>query len=656
MAIPSSAGRTGHLRRDIQGLRGLSVVLVVLYHAGGLLPGGFVGVDVFFVVSGYVITATLQREWESTGVVRFRRFYARRIRRLLPALALVVSVVAAVSLLLESPNGAQQQTAKTGLGAMATLANFVILRNFGGYFTDGAEGNPLLHTWSLSVEEQFFLVMPVLLVMAWVVGRRTTRGGLDRWVLIVLVVTSLTLSIGGSYGWISVPGFGGTSRMFAFYSSITRAWEFGIGALLVVAGDVVTHRVKRVRPVLGVVGIGLLAVGVGLAGSAVFPGLVVLLPVLGAATLIETGGGSRVVRGLLSHPTLVWLGDISYSWYLWHWPAIVFVRLHLGEGWWLVAAVAVSLLPAYLSYRWVEVPIRYSERFAGRRTVAVLAISIAIPVVFSAGLAAGATRGWGLDWPIGAHEVVRTNCDHGVFEPDRCTWAVADAQGVVLLTGDSQSWGIADGLIDAMEDLGYTTTVATLNGCPFVIGPEPIRDDAKSRDCTTFQQSVLNYALDSRPDAVVISNWSLGYVADDPVSRRRWEVALGGVLGQLDEAGIPIVIAMSPPMGDEEASRRTLIRMGERERWTSEVDQRLLLGWVAALETEIAGSYGSASTFDPFLTFCDGERCMTASGGTEYYTDNNHLSRSGSLLLSQRLYATLQKAVASTGELAGFES
>ena len=166
-------------RRDIQGLRAIAVLLVVVFHAELPVPGGFVGVDVFFVISGFVITAMLMREWARYGRVRFGHFYFRRFLRLTPALALIVAVVALASILLQNPFGAQQTTARTGMGAMLLSANYVIGHAAGDYFADNATTNPLLHTWSLSVEEQFYLVFPALLVLAWLLvrrGRRQARG------------------------------------------------------------------------------------------------------------------------------------------------------------------------------------------------------------------------------------------------------------------------------------------------------------------------------------------------------------------------------------------------------------------------------------------------------------------------------------------------
>ena len=624
-------------RRDIQGLRGMAVLLVLLYHTGAVLPGGFIGVDVFFVISGYVITASLQREWLSTGTIRFRNFYTRRVRRLLPALALLIAMTVFASILFQSPSGPQQATAKTAIGAIAIAANFVIFRSIGGYFSAAAENNPLLHIWSLSVEEQFFLVFPAAIALGWSLARRQgTSKSIAAWIVAGgIAIPSILLSVSTSYGLIDVPLIGGSSRMFAFYSSLTRAWEFAVGALLVLLAPRLSRLPDWRLDRLGGVGLVLvLGSAVTLSENWIFPGFAVLFPVAGAAALILSGSTRRSDgRTMLEHPLLVWVGDLSYSWYLWHWPMVVFTRLYFSDSWWvLLAAAGLSLVPAYLSWRYLESPIIRSVRLSGRRVVGLLAVALLVPGLLTVVLAVGSKTGWGFDWPVGAHVVVQNGCDHGEFDPSACTWTAEASRGTVLLAGDSQSWAVADGLITAAGELGYDTTVATLNGCAFVYPDSELPGDWA--ECREFRSAVTEFATSTRPNAVIISNWSVGYVGDEPESRRRWASGLVGLFDVFNDAGVPVVLFSSYPRGDDDAISRSLIIRPDADRSTDAVRSREERAWLIGLETELAAAYDEVYVFDPYEVLCDRSVCRTAVGGTEYYTDANHLSRAGALLLA----------------------
>jgi peptidoglycan/LPS O-acetylase OafA/YrhL len=629
-------------RSDIQGLRGVAVILVLLYHAAAVLPGGFIGVDVFFVISGYVIAGSLQREWTSTGGISFRRFYARRVRRLLPALALLTVSTVLVSILFQSPNGPQQETAKTAFGATAFVANFVIFRSIGDYFSPIAENNPLLHIWSLSVEEQFFLVFPAAMAIGWSLARRQgTNRSIAAWIVAgVFLIPSILLSVSASYSLVDIPLIGGPSRLFAFYSSFTRAWEFAVGALLVLLAPQLSRLPEWLLARLSGTGFVLiLGSAVIISEDWIFPGFVVLLPVTGAAALILSGSTRRSAgRTMLEHPLLVWIGDLSYSWYLWHWPVVVFTRLYFSDRWWaLLTAAGVSLVPAYLSWRYLESPIMRSVRLSGRRVLGLLVVALLVPGLVTTVLAVGSRSGWGLDWPVGAHLVVQNDCDHGEFSPSACTWAVENPRGVVLLAGDSQSWAVADGVIEAAGELGYDTTVATLNGCAFVYPVEDMELPGDWAGCREFRSAVTEFATSTRPSAVVISNWSLGYVGDEPESRRRWALGLVGMFDALNDIGVPVVLVSSYPIGDDESISRSMIIRPDADRSTDAVRSREERAWLIGLETELAAAYDDVYILDPYEVLCDRSVCWTAVGGTEYYTDTNHLSRAGSLLLAPAL-------------------
>jgi len=376
----------GDRRLDIQGLRAVAVLAVVVFHAGLPLHGGFAGVDVFFVISGFVIARMLRREFEATGKIDFRRFYVRRFKRLTPALALMVGVTVVVSALVLSPLGPQQRVASTGFGAMSLLANWTLSRHT-GYFDAPAASNPLLHTWSLSVEEQFYLAFPALLALGWYIARRRRmRADVAVRLVTVVGVVSFVAALIGVNPFVH-------SWLLGFYSPLTRGWEFAAGALLALAGRRVAGRAASG---LAAAGAGLLVFSfVRLGAGTPWPSIWTTLPVAATVMLLASGETSRAARRVLSARPLVLIGDWSYSIYLWHWPLIVFASVL-----WPTApsaraiAAAVSLAPALASYNWVERPVRRLGALS-RPGFALLAILvIASPVAVDGAMAAVATNVW----------------------------------------------------------------------------------------------------------------------------------------------------------------------------------------------------------------------------------------------------------------------
>jgi peptidoglycan/LPS O-acetylase OafA/YrhL len=483
--LAAGAGR----RRDIQGLRAVAVLVVVAFHAGLPLPGGFVGVDVFFVISGFVITAMLAREWHATGRIRFGRFYLRRFKRLSPALALVVVATVLASTFLLSPLGPQQTAAKTGIGAMLITANVVISRTSGGYFDAPAGANPLLHTWSLSVEEQFYLVFPLLLALGWWLATRRSRyrGAAEVSVAIVAVASfALTLvALHRPLGPVA-------EALMGFYGPLTRAWEFAVGALVVLVLTRVAPLSWRTAAVLGLIGAGLLGVSLSvISESTPFPGPWTLLPVAATGLLLVAGTQETtpVSRVLASRP-FVAVGDWSYSIYLWHWPFIVYAKvLWPGHDAAVLAAAALSVLPAVASYRWLETPLRRlrvpSKAAVTRVVAAVLAPALAASVAilgFSspvsakklesrpAGTTLAGEIGWkDHDYRFGGFEpcaspVLRQMVDSSTNYQFRCQQSKPGADIDLALIGDSHVEHLFIGLVEALPDLNimYFATDAPL--------------------------------------------------------------------------------------------------------------------------------------------------------------------------------------------------
>jgi peptidoglycan/LPS O-acetylase OafA/YrhL len=390
-------------RLDIQGLRALAVLAVVAFHAGLPVPGGFVGVDVFFVISGFVITSMLQREWEATGRIRFGAFYLRRFKRLTPALALMVAGTAIVSALVLSPLGAQQTVAETGVGAMFLAANGVIAGNTGGYFNAPAAVNPLLHTWTLSVEEQFYLAFPAILALGWYLAPASWRRRVTPSITVGLVAAvSFGLALLGSTA----------SWLLGFYSPLTRAWEFALGALLALTASRVAIRARAVTLGVALAGAGMFAASLWLITDKTrVPGAWTLLPVIGTVLLIWIGttpSANIVTRALATRP-LVKIGDWSYSVYLWHWPFIVFaVLLWPGASHVRLLAAGLSFAPALDSYVWVERPLRALQGVTRRRLALLVAAVVLSPMLVAGAMGSVATHYWtpryeSGDMPIANH-------------------------------------------------------------------------------------------------------------------------------------------------------------------------------------------------------------------------------------------------------------
>lgn len=618
-------------RHDIQVLRGIAVVLVVVYHSGVALPGGFVGVDVFLVISGYVITAMLLREFDETGRVSLANFYRRRIRRLLPALAVVLIVTVGLSILFQNPGGAQQTTAKTAVAAALVGSNVMLARDGGGYFDDSAETNPLLHTWSLSVEEQFYLGFPLLFLFA----LRLIRSRKPALVTTVatLCVGSFILSLAVGRGSVVLPLFGSSPAESAFYSPITRAWEFGLGILAALA----LARWPRVRvPTRWAWSLGLTLIFATalIERGATFSAFNVT-PAVAGATLICLAGTPILRSQRARKPvttSLGWLGDRSYGWYLWHWPLMVFTTAIWSPRPALLLIVgAVSLLPAMASYRWVESPLRQS-RGSKRQTLVIAVGCISLPLGAGLALAQGSQYGWGQDWALGSHEVMRRDCDTGTIDPVRCLWSHPEALGTVALVGDSQAWAVGNGVIEANSQNRRSTAAFVRNGCPFLTSPVP----TVSEVCTSWSHEVLARLRILRPEIVVIANNSIGYV-QTPDDLSGWADALRATIRDVHPVGRGVVVIGVIPQGDGEAADMSLLLRPDRPRSTVRALQPQIRALVERAERRVIGEIPNTVWFDPADVLCDADMCRTATVSSELYVDGNHLSRAGALLLTDDL-------------------
>jgi peptidoglycan/LPS O-acetylase OafA/YrhL len=666
-------------RNDIQGIRAVAIISVVAYHADLALPAGFVGVDVFFVLSGFLISSILHRELQETGRIDYKSFIARRARRLIPAQALLILCCIIGSALLLSPLTAQQKlAADASISATAFAANaFFALKS--GYFVPAAEENPLLHMWSLSVEEQYYLVFPVFVFIAW----RLCHGkpSMRKLALIALAASaSLSLSVAASFNCLpdiwplsALAGNGDLSARLAFYSPVTRAWEFlaGAAAAVLVAVRPPNQRTSRTLSYVGATGIAVSFVAA--TGMGPFPGVAALLPAVATSLMLVAGhfGSTNIPTRLLSSKPLVAIGNVSYGWYLWHWPVIVFVKVWCGDNHLLVPLAAVlSLAPAVASYKYVERPITTGDLFPSSRALTKLIGACVVTSLAAASLLHAATIN---DWLRAdlkrVNDIVKpehvnrqAGCAEGVplgpELPSSCTWHVSPAKGTILLIGDSNAGHFTEPMIAVARSISMNLEVATASGCPFLMPPV-----VDTLGCERFvNRSLASISTRSTPySAIVISNFSVGYLRrglgshrsdDSPATRigekrahdvTRWITSLESTLSMLGNRSPVLIVGAVPQHSNFPACLAPSILFAAQRGCglltrSEAMDQR---EDVISAEREVASAM-NASYLDTADTLCSNGRCGANTNGTIAYRDNGHLSVDGSLLFTGRFHSSLR--------------
>ncbi len=501
-------------RPDIDGLRAVAVGSVLAYHAfPSLLPGGFIGVDIFFVISGFLITTILLQSL-AAGDFSYRDFYARRIRRIFPALVLVLLATLAFGWYVLLP-GEFSQLGKQTTGGAAFFANLVFLGE-AGYFDATAETKPLLHLWSLGIEEQFYIFWPLLLGLAW----------RKRWP--ILRVTLAVAALSFLVNVLTVQ----PHRAAAFYSPLSRAWELMAGGLLAAmrlqamnapAGSGAAGDGRPwMKHVQSVVGIGLIVLGLFMTRSTkAFPGWWALLPVLGAVSCIAAGPNGVLNRYLLSNRLMVWIGLISYPLYLWHWPLLSYARIVAGGEPSLqvrIAMVVASVVLAWATYRFLERFVKLHLSPAVLRGLAGGGAALAL---------AGVLVFLGTPLPRNDSQALQAVADatrednyYGGFEEaalgGQFVYRAGTGKHNVLLIGDSHVEQYAPRaleLVRTQPDKARTVYFATKGSCP----PVPGLFSGADTGCDERRTAVLDLALKPEIDSVVIGAcWSCYFTGAGP--------------------------------------------------------------------------------------------------------------------------------------------
>lgn len=625
-------------RPDIDGLRAIAVVIVILYHFGfGGTPGGFIGVDVFFVISGFLITTILRTEYLS-GKLTLLRFIERRIRRIYPALLAVMAVSSLLAFMLFMTDDLKL-FGKSAASTAIFRSNINFWRE-AGYFDVSGLTKPLLHTWSLSIEGQFYLIFPVCFaVAARVFPRLLPAGVAAAAVLLFLYSTEIVTFVG---------------KDAAFYLLRSRAWELLLGAALAL-GIVPGLRTAALQNLAGVTGIAMIVGGSVLMSDALlFPGPWALVPTIGAALIIWSGNHDAPPHGVaraLGRKPLVGIGLISYSLYLWHWPVLVFAKYFAIRDlhWYETAALAVIVVPiSYLSWRYIEVPFRRTGPSITSRFVYFGSLAACAAAIGLFGIAASSN---GMPWRLTPEVRNLLAATKGRDLPpanlhdlpiDGFKLGTGTSGASFALWGDSHSRALSPAIDHIAKSRGISGYLFTKPGCM----PTAVTNHLSSQ-CAAYASAVTDFI--SRSDiktVLLVARWS--------AYPRWWQDAAGGgdlssfetdfasslrqTVDTLVGHGVSVIVVEEPPNAGDNAPNPTARRLHfGRENSNSFPIYSHTEGTIFSDERlrSIVGDH--ASVVPSHRAFCDNDICSSVGDGLPYYFDDDHVSPYGAEKIGQLL-------------------
>jgi len=608
--------------KEIQALRALASLLVVIYHAK-LIRGGYIGVDIFYVISGYLITGLLLRELEKSRTISFKSFYTRRIKRLLPASFFVLIVTGVIAWILY-PATMRHELGKDIAAAGIYISNYLFAFWQMDYQNLDTIPPVVIHYWSLAVEEQFYLVWPFLIFILYKRGgRRLVGQG---------IATITVISFIWSYGQTH------TAPIWAFYSLPTRAWELGIGALLLFLPKFTKSKKLLALAALTAIVFGSLFFN----DSTAFPGIAALIPVLATAVAIATIGHWPKILEKISHLRVVqWLGEISYPLYLWHWPLLVIPAVYLGRGLHIYQrgfCIVITLILADATHRWIEQPLRHKDlsrkrvlRLASTATSMCLLLGIAIYSSYSNQIRMPDGSTYSLTQVLAKPLVYDDGChvNNGETKSGDCTYGVRGAKIKIVLFGDSHAAQWFPALEKLATQHGFELVSLTKSACP---GPSVIKRETgnyKNSDCSAWRTNSYRRIALMHPDAVIVSGMEHFEMPRSNLSRAQWwRNGEAKTLANLQSSSNHLIYIVDTPHPLRDIP--SCIASGSLSKCNN-------------TQKSPAYTIPGFHNIDPNPWLCH-NHCSAIVNNQVVYRDASHISVAMSRLLSQKLYNALQAA------------
>ena len=605
---------------QIQGLRALAALLVTIFHAR-LMPGGFIGVDIFYVISGYLITGLILREIEKTGRLDLNAFYQRRIKRLLPTSVFVLFVTAIVGLFV-LPATTRDALGRDLFAAAAYISNYLFAWWQNDYQNLNATPSPFIHYWSLAVEEQFYVVWPVFILILSRYGKKAIFNG-------VAIVTgaSLLFSIYLTQA----------SPIWAFYSLPTRAWELGVGALLLF----VPERFLRNRyfPWLGVMGI--IFASIQFDEGTAFPGTNALIPVIATAVLIGTIPiWPRFFNDLSNNRLSQWLGAISYPLYLWHWPALVLPSAALDRPLRIrerLLCIILTVVLAHFTTKYIEQPLRH-RNFSAKKTYGFFASTTAISLIAAFAIVSSSSnliKVDGTDYKFNLQQVIAKpaiygdgcHVNYGENESGECLYGDETSDRTIVLYGDSHAAQWFPSLEIIASRNGYRLISLTKSACSSVESPRENQGAFNNSECNEWRKNSIERIKQIKPYAVIVSSFQYfnppSYVKD---RNAWWRDGQQLLLANLKGSSKNLIYISDTPHPQSDIPN-CLASRNSQKCDTSEKTPNLIIDGFAQI--------------DPTPWLCT-EFCPAIQDGYVVYRDASHISVDAAVGLTDKLELALK--------------